>query len=273
MAETLLLLEETSSALQEAKTLRNQALKDLDREEMRIYRILFWPWTAVFLLVSLVWPIALLVLYPSYTIGSVFSAIGIQWSIAVVALFVVRGILSKTATRWIEPTMKALFKAETNLREARKAEAERFLSKRPHESVQATSEALVAALLPEGLYWLAERYSDLYLVIDASAIHSVQIIDRMSSLDHDYKAQPPRTGEGVCYQNALGEMMTMPPAYVAPSVAETPSTPYDYVGVRVDVEVALPGHIPFWLSMPFDEKKEEAAAWAEKVRALAKPKA
>ncbi|MFR3635697.1 MAG: hypothetical protein ACLTVB_06425, partial [Sutterella sp.] len=96
MAETLLLLEETSSALQEAKTLRNQALKDLDREEMRIYRILFWPWTAVFLLVSLVWPIALLVLYPSYTIGSVFSAIGIQWSIAVVALFVVRGILSKT---------------------------------------------------------------------------------------------------------------------------------------------------------------------------------
>ena len=68
-------------------------------------------------------------------------------------------------------------------------------------------------------------------------------------------------------------MMTMPPAYVAPSVAETPSTPYDYVGVRVDVEVALPGHIPFWLSMPFDEKKEEAAAWAEKVRALAKPKA
>ena len=121
MAETLLLLEETSSALQEAKTLRNQALKDLDREEMRIYRILFWPWTAVFLLVSLVWPIALLVLYPSYTIGSVFSAIGIQWSIAVVALFVVRGILSKTATRWIEPTMKALFKAETNLREARKA--------------------------------------------------------------------------------------------------------------------------------------------------------
>ena len=227
---------------------------------MRIYRLLFWPWSAVFLLVAVVWPVSLFFIYPNYTIGSVFSAIGIQWSIALVGLFVARTFLSKIATKWIEATLKGLFTKETALREARVAEAKRFLEGQTVETFQETTEAVVAGLLPTGLYWMAERNADLHMVIDAKAIKDVQLIDRTSSLDHGYDVQPPRTGEGVLYRDAKGNATDAKP-YVAPSKTETPLTPYDYTGTRLDIKVEVPGTTAFWISMPFEDKKDTAAQW------------